>query len=77
MAHFFGEVEGNKGRASRLGSASSGIRTTAASWDGAVRVQITYNPATGKNEFVVAQTSWKNHGVEQEIARGVVGERNG
>ena len=36
MAHFYGKLQGARGEASRLGHKSSGLRATAASWQGAV-----------------------------------------
>lgn len=42
MATFYGMVEGNRGPATRVGSASSGIHTAAQSWDGSVSVKLRY-----------------------------------
>lgn len=41
MAHFYGTIQGARGEASRLGSAGSGLRAYAASWQGAVSVTLT------------------------------------
>lgn len=38
MARFRGTIQGHRGEASRLGTASSGLRTDAAGWQGAVTV---------------------------------------
>jgi hypothetical protein len=40
MAHFYARIAGRRGPASRLGTRSSGIEATAASWQGAVRVRL-------------------------------------
>jgi hypothetical protein len=40
MAHFYGELKGSRGEATRLGTKSSGLRTLAASWEGAVSVRL-------------------------------------
>ena len=40
MAHFRGTVQGRRGMASRLGDKSTGLHVTAASWQGAVSVQL-------------------------------------
>jgi len=40
MAHFYGEVEGGRGEATRLGTRNSGLRTLAASWQGSVTVRL-------------------------------------
>ena len=40
MAHFRGTLQGHRGEASRLGSRSSGLVINAASWQGAVNVEL-------------------------------------
>ncbi len=40
MAHFRGTIQGARGEASRLGGKSSGLQITAASWQGAVCVDL-------------------------------------
>ena len=42
MSMFYGTVEGNRGEATRCGSAQSGIRASAQSWDGSVIVKLRY-----------------------------------
>lgn len=40
MAHFFGRVAGPRSAATRLGTKRGGLRTLAASWAGAVEVEL-------------------------------------
>jgi hypothetical protein len=40
MAHFYGELRGSRGEVTRLGTKASGLRTMAASWEGAVVVRL-------------------------------------
>ena len=40
MAHFRGTIQCRRGEASRLGSKDSGLHVTAASWEGAVGVNL-------------------------------------
>lgn len=40
MAHFRGTIKGARGEASRLGHKSSGLQVNAASWQGAVSVEL-------------------------------------
>lgn len=40
MAQFRGTIQGFRGETSRLGSIDSGLHVTAASWQGAVRVDL-------------------------------------
>lgn len=73
MAQFFGEVEGQRGAASRLGSKDSGLRVVAASWQGAIKVRLQHR-SDGKDHFTVEQTPWSNGaGCNQVLASGVVG----
>ena len=43
MAQYFGTMQGNKAEITRCGSKKSGFRTVAASYTGAVEVNIWYN----------------------------------
>lgn len=43
MAHFIGYVQGNRGEASRLGTKSSGIGSTARGWDIGASLSISHN----------------------------------
>ena len=74
MAHFYGMTQGFRGAASRLGGKESGLTTTAASWSGAIRVELRHDAATGKDKFVVTQTPWHGCGVSEIIASGTIGE---
>ena len=40
MAHFQAEIQGNRGEASRLGTAKSGIYAFARGWDGGARIDM-------------------------------------
>jgi hypothetical protein len=40
MARFFGTVQGNRGRAQRLGHAVGGLTVTAQSWNGSVEISL-------------------------------------
>lgn len=58
MAQFRGTIQGQRGEASRLGSKTSGLVVTAASWSGAV--QVTLYHAKGVDMARVSLT--KHHG---------------
>jgi hypothetical protein len=73
MAHFIGYVAGARGEESRLGNKDSGIRTTAASYAGAIKVHLYHE--NGVDRFVVMQTPWQGAGVDEQIAAGIVGVR--
>ena len=71
MARFYGVLQGQRGKASRLGSASSGLDVTAASWSGAVRVRLYVRD--GVDWATVELTRWHGSGSERELYCGPVG----
>lgn len=74
MAHFRGTMVGSRGETSRLGTKSSGLKSRLASWDGAVEIELRYEPSTGKNLCIVTQTQHHGAGCYQEIARFEIGK---
>lgn len=73
MSHFYGVVQGSRGEATRTGGSGSGMRTTAASWQGAVQVQLYMDAETGKDFAHVYLRPWRGRGVDQTLYRGPVG----
>lgn len=74
MAHFYGTLQGARGEATRCGNRSSGVRTVAASWRGAIQVDVFHNAETGSDEFSVRMRPWHGAGCDREIARGLIGD---
>jgi hypothetical protein len=72
MAHFFASIQGQRGKASRLGSITSGINATVASWQGAVDVFLWHNYATGEDMVRVSLKPWGNSGVHKVLFTGPV-----
>jgi len=72
MAHFYGILSGSRGRATRCGTRMSGLITTAASWSGAVRVDLTHDDTTDHNHALVTLTPWHGHGVSRVLYDGPV-----
>lgn len=73
MSHFYGVVNGQaKTEATRRGSKSKGLETTAASWQGAVKVRLWHDEATGLDMAEVMLTPWRGQGVHQSLYRGPV-----
>ena len=70
MAHFYGTLKGNRGEASRLGTKASGIRTTAASWEGAVQVLLTHED--GVDTAYVSLIPWNGKGTNKVLYSGPV-----
>lgn len=73
MSHFYGTVQGNRGKESRGGSQASGVETHAASWKGAVRT-VLFIDDQGRDCFRVEQVPWRGVGVYETLAEGVIGE---
>lgn len=72
MARFYGVVQGTRGQASRCGSKSSGLTTTAASWQGAVETTL-YREGDIDMARVVLKP-WRGVGVSRTLYEGPVGE---
>lgn len=71
MAHFYGLVRGQaRTNASRRGSRASGLRVTAASWQGAVTVALFER--NGRDYCEVSLTPWHGAGVARVIYSGPV-----
>lgn len=71
MAHFYGEIQGARGPASRLGGKGSGLQVKAASWQGAVHVGL-YARDDGRDCARVSLIPWNGAGVSRELYDGPV-----
>ena len=70
MAHFYAEVQGNRGSVSRTGSKNSGIDGHIRGWNNGIRVVGRYNKEKDCDKFTVYKTSGSNgHTNEKEIAQ--------
>lgn len=74
MAHFFGSVKGNRSEATRLGTKNSGLSTIAASYSGAVKVEL-WEHENGKTYATVRLTPWEGSGVSHCLFNGPVGQK--
>ena len=73
MAHFYGTLQGNRGRATRCATKKSGLVTQAASYSGAIEVQITHE-RDGLDHFSITEIPWHGRGIYREIASGILGD---
>lgn len=72
MSHFYGVVSGQaRTEATRRGSKQGGLRTVAASWNGAIEVHV-YNDE-GVDKFSISEIPWHGCGTRRVIAHGVLG----
>jgi len=60
MSHFYGTLQGTRGRATRCGTKNSGMTAQAAGWHGAIEVTTNYNAALDQDEFSVELIPWKS-----------------
>lgn len=75
MAHFYGEISGNRGAATRMGSKDSGFRAHIRGWHVGVRVYCEHNKETGEDEIYVYQTGGSSeYGQERLITKIVEGQ---
>lgn len=72
MAQFYGEVRGQRGKGSRLGSKASGMTAIAASWRGAVEVTAYYNTATDTDMVLVSLIPWRGKGTRRALYDGPI-----
>ena len=68
MARFRGTIQGNRGQASRLGSANSGLIVEANGWDFGIRVTV-HTDAEDHEIFEVYKTGGSHGQVDRRIAR--------
>ena len=67
MSHFYATARGQAGEATRRGSKNSGLRVTAASWQGAVYTYLWHDDETGKDCYRVELGPWKGNGRGTQI----------
>jgi len=75
MAQFRAEIRGQRGEASRLGSAKSGIKATVNGWNSGVRVEA-QTSASGDDFFYIYATSGSN-GYHSESIGVVIRDETG
>jgi hypothetical protein len=75
MAHFLGALRGARGPASRLGTKSSGLTVTAASWQGAVETDL--YERDGIDFARVALKPWHGSGTSKVLYDGPVSGQEG
>ena len=73
MAHFYAQIEGNRGMASRMGTPKSGIWGHIRGWSVGCRVECRVRD-DGKDEVLVYRTNGSNGGGGQLIAKIIEGE---
>ena len=72
MSHFYGTMKGSRGEATRCGTKKSGMVITAASWNGAIQVQL-YHGSDGVDYVIVRETQWHGQGRNRVLYDGKIG----
>ena len=71
MSHFYGTLEGSRGKATRCGTKSSGMVSEAAGWKGVIRVYL--EEVDGHDRYQVYLEPWQNSGgVSTMLASGTL-----
>lgn len=65
MAQFYGEIQGNRGEATRMGTKSSGLRGHIRGWEVGVSVECSHED--GKDVIKVWRTSGSNGSQESKL----------
>lgn len=74
MAHFYGDIQGNRGGATRMGTVKTGFSGHIRGWNVGCRVYMSVD-SDGKDVCTVYKTTGSNgHGTEELIGRFVEGE---
>lgn len=73
MAHFYGTALGNRGEGTRMGTASSGMETYCASWEGAIRCYAWYDENEEKDMVRVEKVKWQGRGQNRLLYEGPIG----
>lgn len=73
MAHFRGYIQGMRGSASRLGSKGSGLTVNAASWEGAVHVNLWHDEEDDVDMASVKLDEHHGRGESRILYHGPVG----
>jgi hypothetical protein len=73
MAHFYADIQGNRGQATRMGTPNSGIAGHIRGWNVGCRV-VCQVREDGKDEVLVYRTNGSNSGSGQLIAKFIEGE---
>lgn len=70
MSHFYGVLKGSRGEATRCGTKVSGLRVTAASWEGAVRTEL--YERDGRDYARISLVPWQGLGTVRVLYDGPV-----
>ena len=68
MAHFYGEIQGNRGEATRMGTKDSGFRGHIRGWHVGGSVNCHYNESKDRDQVSIYATGGSNGGRSEHLA---------
>jgi len=76
MSHFYAQIDesARQTNATARGHKATNIGAVVASWEGGIRVRLWHDETTGQDRFEVGHEVWKDAGLNQIIAAGIVGK---
>ncbi len=76
MSHFYANIQGSRGEATRCGTKNSGLSSHVRGWNVGVKVYIVYNEAEDRDEIHIEATGGSNGGRYTPIGK-VIETENG
>lgn len=74
MAYFYGTIAGQRAAPIGMGGTkANGLTTYAASYKGAIRVEV-YVDDDGDDAFAITEQQWEGTGIRRWIAQGKIGK---
>ncbi len=73
MSHFYGTMTGGRGQSTRCGSKLSGLTVVAASWCGAIEVEVRHDKLSDLDMATVRMVPWHGRGERYQLFEGPVG----
>jgi len=70
MAQFYAEIKGNRGKASRMGTKSSGMWAHIRGWD--IGVSVSCFHKNGKDHIVVWKTGGSNSSMNEDLLAEII-----
>ena len=71
MSHFYANIRGHRGEATRMGTKSSGMYSNTAGWKGAISVYVWYDNEKDEDRYRVQLNTWQgSRGRNRVIASG-------
>lgn len=75
MAHFYADIQGGRGQATKIGHKSTGIAGHIRGWESGIQVKARYDQEKDSNIFEVYQTGGSN-GSGLAVLLGTLNEHN-